>query len=546
MPVLVQTSRLRLLRSYRLVFCLALIPNPAICFAGPAQTTSNPGASQYAEQGLRLAQSGDLIKAEAYLRRALELAPENSAYLADLGGILGLEQKLEESTVYLSKALHLDPHNSEARRNLAASQWELGRLEEAKSNLEIVLKEKPGDLPATLILGMVCESLKDYTQAAKLLTSVPGLVASRPESIVALARSYYNTGQKEKAQGTLHSLLATATRPGWYAGIFSGGIAAANARDYATAEVLFSSIRTVYPDQAVLSYNLALAQYSSGDYRASQRTLLEAVDAGHQTSEILNLLAWCYQKQNEPREAVKAFERAIDHDPTAESNRLDLVTALFDDGLSQEALAAAKQTTHTLPGSSAAFRLQGLIELRLGHFTEAIASYGRAVELKSSDPEAVLGLAVAQSSAGFTAQAAATYEQALRRFPSDTRFYVRYAALLLTPSASNAEASESQAETLLRHAIALHASVFEAHYQLGNLALRKGNAREALEEFTTAARLRPDNPKVHFALQRTYRRLGRTEDARRELALYQQSSNAHDAANETLFPAGTHSERDQP
>ena len=90
-----------------------------------------------------------------------------------------MERKLGESTDILKRALQLDSSNLTAQQYLAANLWQLHRYIEAKQELKALLKKKPGDKPATLLLGMVSENLKDYAAAARLLGSVPALVRER-------------------------------------------------------------------------------------------------------------------------------------------------------------------------------------------------------------------------------------------------------------------------------------------------------------------------------------------------------------------------------
>ena len=63
----------------------------------------------HAGKGLELVQQGDLKGAESELRRAVELSPKNPIYLASLGSVLGMQQKLEESSVYFEKVLQINP-----------------------------------------------------------------------------------------------------------------------------------------------------------------------------------------------------------------------------------------------------------------------------------------------------------------------------------------------------------------------------------------------------------------------------------------------------
>ncbi len=53
---------------------------------------------------------------------------------------------------------------------------------------------------------------------------------------------------------------------------------------------------------------------------------------------------------------------------------------------------------------------------------------------------------------------------------------------------------------------------------------------EALRYLQTAAEMDPKSSKIHFALRRTYSRLGRTEEAKKELDLYNVLKAAENAS----------------
>jgi cytochrome c-type biogenesis protein CcmH/NrfG len=61
----------------------------------------------------------------------------------------------------------------------------------------------------------------------------------------------------------------------------------------------------------------------------------------------------------------------------------------------------------------------------------------------------------------------------------------------------------------------------EAYYQLGNLELRKNAAKEAVGHLERAAELDPNNAKMHFALSRAYRRVGRNEESAKQSELFE-------------------------
>ena len=484
----------------------------------PASDRASQTAQEHADRGLQLAQSGDLKGAEAELHKALALSPNDPDFLTDLGGILGMQQKLEEANTYFERALKIDPGNSTIRRDLAANQWQLGRLREAKDNLERILRTKPGDPPTVLLLGMVAENLGDFAKAASLLASVPALVNQRPESIAALARSYYHLGDKQKARDMLGGLRSHPAGP---KGVFLGGQVASEAGDGETAMKLFTSIKSGYPDQGQLAYNIALAEYRSNDFRQTETTLLDLIGAGHQTSEAYNLLAWSYYKQAKFDETVRAFDQAIDRDPSRESNYLDLGKVLSEHHLYSVAAAVAKKAVERIPDSYRAYMMKGMIETKQARYNEAVASYSRAIELNPTSAEANFNLASGQAMAGMTKEAEATFERGIKRFPNDAPTYQEYALMLLKLAEAGDGAAESRATALLKTAISLDPTLVGPHYHLGNLWLSENRTEEALRELEAAAKLDPNDAKAHYALSRAFRHLGQNDQAAKELRVYE-------------------------
>jgi Tfp pilus assembly protein PilF len=484
-------------------------------------------AVAHSDKGLQLAQAGDLAGAEHELRAAAALAPQNPEFLTSLATILAMEKRLEDSTNVFKRALKLDPQNVTARRYLAANLWQLHRYPEAKQNLELILKQNSSDQPSRLLLGMVAENMKDYGTAVRMLASVPAEVQKQPESIAALAVSYYKIGEKQKARHTLEQLQNHPT--GTRAVLLAAQIAD-EAGDYETAEQLLTFIRSNYPDQADLDYRMAAVQYHGQKFAESEQTLLHLVEAGNRTGRILNLLGWCYQKQRQSEQAMRAFEDGITLEPNEESNYLDLERILIATNRLAAALEVAKRTTNALPNSPRVFAMRGSIEMQASQFTNAEASYRRAKELDPVGVDAALGLADAEFAAGMSKEAHAEFEAGIQQFPKDARFRLHYALALLKESETGDPLVEARAEELLKSVVKLDPSSVEAYCQLGELALRNGHIPESLRDYEAATKLDPQNGKVHFGLSKVYRRLGRTEEASREEKLFQKLQESNSAA----------------
>jgi len=481
------------------MFLIALVVVGHAAVHGATQSTA---AAAREDRGLELAHAGDLAGGEAELRAAAALEPNNAELLTNLATVLAMEKKLEESTRFFERALKLDPGNLITRRYLAANLWQLQRYPEARQNLQRILTEEPNDAPSRLLLGMIAENMKDYRTALRMLSSVPAEVRKEPESIGALAVSYYHLRENEKAQNTLELLKRHPAGP---RAVLLGAQIADEMADYRTAEQLLNSIKSSYSDENDLAYRLATVQYHANQFENCEQTL-HSVASRTGAGQIFNLLGWCYQKQDRVNEAIQAFENGTSAAPSDESNYLDLQNILLTNNRVPAALEVAKKAT---------------IEMRAAQFSDALASYRRAKELDPASADAVLGIADAAFSAGMKTESQNAFAAGIRKFPKDAQFPLHYALALLKEGEIGDPASDKHAQELLKSAVNLDPTLGEAHYQLAELALKNNAIADALREYEIAAKMDPQSAKTHFGLAKVYRRLGRTAEASRQMELFQ-------------------------
>ena len=479
-----------------------------------SQRNASADAQTHAERGLQFAQEGDLNSAEKELRNASELAPNDAEILSSFGTVLAMQKKFDESTVILQRAVKLSPGDITTRRYLAANLWQLRRFPEARANLEVLLKQKPDDRAARLLLGMVAENTRDYSTAVRMLSSVPDQVRQQPESVAALARSYYHLGQTQNARNTLAQL--SGIEP-----VLLGAEIADQMHDYQTAERMLQSLQTQSPRDANLAYRLASVQYHAGKFAASHQALVAAVNDDHPTWQIYNLLGWCYYRLNQPKEAVEALNQAMALAPQEEANYVDLTTMLVAMNSLPAALAAARKGSDALPQSGKLFELRGSIELKAGQFTDAVKSYEEARRLDPNSGGAVAGLGEAQFSAGLLKQAVATFESGLKEFSKDPQIRLSYGTALLKQAEGGNNEAARKAEEMFRTALSVAPDSAAAHYQLGKITLEKGNVLGAIPHLEQAVKLSPNSKEAHFSLARAYRRAARNQDSAREMDIYQ-------------------------
>ena len=509
-----------------LTFTLILASAPLPADSSPADAQ----AELHLANASRFIRDGDLRNAETEMRRAVDLVPDNPAYLARLGQVLGMQNRMEEAGRYYSRALILAPDSAAIRRNLALTQWSRRLFAEAKANLEQVLARVPEDELTRFLLGMILVNSGDYARAVGLLESVPQRVRGQGEAVAALARAQYALGKKEQARATLESMaLSRSLSP---RDVYAFATTAANAEDFTTAEKLFLSIRSTYPDAAALSYQIALMQFRSDSIDGSRQTLLEAIEKGQSSGPMHNLLGHCYAVQDRLQSAVASFEQAMELEPAEESHYLDAVQLLAEHQIWRVLIRIAEKGVARIPRSDRLFRMKGLAETAMLYTEDAVRSYCRALEINPDSAKANLGLAIAQRTAGSREEAAATFEKGIRQFPAHGAHYQEYGLMLLKTGETGDEDALKRAVALLQKAIELDASLPVAHYQLGRLALERDRAGEALPHLETAARLNPDQSRVHYLLARAYRRLGRGEEARSHLKTFRRMKAAEESREE--------------
>jgi tetratricopeptide (TPR) repeat protein len=491
-------------------------------------------AQDHAGRAARFVEARDFNRAEVELRQAVQKAPQNPAYLSDLGSVLRAQKKLTEAEECYRKALTFAPDHVVIWRNRALTQWDAGNLSAARATLENALRLRPGDTQTTEMLGVIAERLQDYRRAVELLEPISESVRQSPESMAALANSYYRTGQSDKARRLLEGLLPKTSQDP--AAVFSCARLAEAAGDYPTAEKLLHSIESRFPEPQVVEYYLAYVQFQMGRLQESRRRLLELIRRGQPSEPVYNLLGHCYQAEGQLEAALNAFQEAIVLAPDEPQNYLDWLRLMARQNQWRAVLEKARAATQRIPQAAELYEVKGLAETMLLLTSDAIQAFQRALQLNPKSSRANLGLATAQSEAGMDEAAERTLSRGLQLFPDDALHYQEYGLALLKRAAAGDTEAESRGISLLEKALRLNSELSEAHYHLGQVELERQRFPSALEHLEAAARLEPNRSKMQFALARAYRNLGKLQEAQAALQTFRQLKAAEEKSNPG-FPA---------
>jgi tetratricopeptide (TPR) repeat protein len=152
---------------------------------------------------------------------------------------------------------------------------------------------------------------------------------------------------------------------------------------------------------------------------------------------------------------------------------------------------------------------------KIGNYDRAIATLQQVAASDPKLPKVHYAIAQADIGAGKWADAAKELDAELAVSPRDADATYTLGFVELQQSKNDA------AMKLFEQVIAKHPDYANAQYELGKMLMDGGKAQQAVPHLEAAARLDPGKGYVHYQLQAAYRKLSRTADANRELAIYE-------------------------
>jgi len=136
-----------------------------------APTEANGGTTAYRHfvEACAAEDRGDSETAEHLFRQAIDLEPNMSAALTNLGNLVYRQGELEEARGFYERALDHDPMQAEARYNLANLLEDLGETELAIAELRRVCAACPEFADAHYNLGLMLAQIGGTAQAVQHL-----------------------------------------------------------------------------------------------------------------------------------------------------------------------------------------------------------------------------------------------------------------------------------------------------------------------------------------------------------------------------------------
>jgi tetratricopeptide (TPR) repeat protein len=377
-----------------------------------------------------------------------------------------------------------------------------GDLSNAEAQLTAGIERYPRSAILHNALGIVYRKQDKLRQAADAFRKALDILPSFTAAQLQLAALDQQQGKKLEAAQLFRAAGESTTN---FEALVAAGLGLADCENYAGAAGVLEKAHALRPDSGSVTYNLALAQYKSGDLAPALKTL-ESINATE--PDVLYLRGKVLDGLGKPQGAGEIAAACLAQ-PGNETFCADAALA----GIRQEKFLAAvgllQAALEKSPGSVALLPLLGLAQFRLGRYQDAIRSYTAALDRDATLDASREGLSFLYYVTGDLEKARAVVEQGLRNPQAD--FYLAHLEALILYRLS--PQLRAKAATAVERAIQSNPRFAPSYFLRGKIRMEQNDSTGALADFERAVELDPKYSLPYYKMAQIYARQGRARDA---------------------------------
>jgi tetratricopeptide (TPR) repeat protein len=424
---------------------------------------------------------------EDFLRASKKDFSNNSVGYCMLGNYLIATNQMDKALTEYASLYQDHPRDPMVKNDYIQLLILHDRLDEARKLNDEVLKAQPADEQAAIHKAQIEIRGGKPSMAVDTLQSV---IKNDPDNAVAhyqLGLAFDQLGTTNRAEAEWRE--AVRLRPDI---IEAHGALARAAMQRNDASALAQegdqiiALQPAAPDGYLLR---GMAEFQRKQYTAADHYLNQAIEKAP-IPEAYVQLGNLRMAENQPAEAQKAYQQALDHDPNSGDGLAGVVTVELNQKQGDKALATVKEYLAKSPNNSAFHMMLGdLLQSEKNDLAGAEDEYKRAVALNKNNVPALLKLGILQRARGENDAALQTYQDAAQNNPKVGTFYV------LAGGIYESRQDWEHAKQMYQKALALQPDDPIASNNLAYVMLQQGgNLDVAFAMAQTARRQMPDNP----------------------------------------------------
>jgi tetratricopeptide (TPR) repeat protein len=325
-------------------------------------------------------------------------------------------------------------------------------------------------------------------------------------------------------------------------------------------------------------FEKAQAAKARGDLQLAEQNYLEVIRLAPDLPNAYHNLGITYFTERKYGDAVAVLEKAVKLSPQSAPPHFMLGLSYYELYESQKAIESFRTAIRLNSSDTNALLYLGKSQIQAHDYVGAAETLEKLAKLKPDDPDVLYNLSVAHlklmlgdvsrlsrvapdsyqlwlllaqeaEARGDNQSAIRDYQHALRLNPQGVGIHYALGSVLTKEGASVGAAQEfkkelelnsndalalwklgeltlrtdpPQALEYLRRSVSLSPDLPQAVLAYGRALARLGETERAVEQFRRAVRLAPEEDSVHYHLSRAYRLLGRNEEAKVEMAKFEE------------------------
>lgn len=362
--------------------------------------------------------AGRLAEAEAELRRVVGGRAGQAEALELLGIVLSQQGRAYEALEYFDRAIVVRPEAPGARHNRAQALFALGRVAEARAELDAVVSAQPDLHAAWNLLGSVLAAQGD-SKAEQAYRRALMLRPDHPETHYNLGVFFLDTGRLDEAIACNRKAIALRAN---FVAAHNNLANALRARGrLEEALTHYGQAVRLEPRFADGWSNYGVALREAGRVEEAIPALERAVGlAPHAWSAISNL-GVAYLARNRFEEAVACQRKALELKPDSAEVLSHLGNALAGTARWEEAEACYRQAIQKAPAYAEAHNNLGTLRMERGDVAGAAASFRNALELRPGYADATNNMGFLLQEEGRIDEAIEIYRRARAADPRNAR-----------------------------------------------------------------------------------------------------------------------------
>jgi tetratricopeptide (TPR) repeat protein len=253
-------------------------------------------------------------EAEAFLKRATEVAPNDALPYTRMGRLRELQNRPADAEKLYEEALAKDADATEAMQGLLGIYLRQKQPDRAIASIQAQIAKAPKNGQYLYLLGATYYDLKKYPEAEASLTKSIELDKFNTEAFYLLGRTQVFEDAKDRAIATSNIWITNNPRD-VRAYVLLGSLENQNGNPQ-HAQELYKKALEIQPDNALAANNLANLMLAQGQNKDMALTLAQTARRQMPDSPVTaDTLAWAYYNKGTYGLAIELLEGAVKQSP---------------------------------------------------------------------------------------------------------------------------------------------------------------------------------------------------------------------------------------